>query len=72
MYRVGSVAKLITAYALLLQDGINLGDSITDFVPDLRELEAYHDITLRMLMSHLGGGAHNSQTASCYPIGGHY
>ncbi|KAH7016018.1 beta-lactamase/transpeptidase-like protein [Microdochium trichocladiopsis] len=62
VYRIASISKLITAYVLLLQDGINLDDPITDFVPELSApgLETYRDITLRMLMTQIGGAARDT------------
>jgi hypothetical protein len=38
IFRIGSISKLFTVYALLLNDGLAHWDSpITDFVPELRE-----------------------------------
>lgn len=65
VYRIASISKAVAAYALLLQEGINLDDSITNFVPELSApgLEIYQDITLRMLMSHTGGAGRDGKSS---------
>ncbi|KAM5349033.1 hypothetical protein ACJ41O_008856 [Fusarium nematophilum] len=55
IYRVASVTKVITTLALLLQDGLSLDDPIAKYVPELREIDRYKDVTLRMLASQLSG-----------------
>jgi CubicO group peptidase (beta-lactamase class C family) len=59
IYRVASISKLITTYALLLQDDVCTDDPITDHIPSLTGagLERYQNITLRMLASQLGAAA---------------
>ncbi|RMJ16889.1 hypothetical protein CDV36_003502 [Fusarium kuroshium] len=55
IYRVASVTKVFTTLALLLQNGINLDDSITKYVPELSKIAWYKDVTLRMLASQISG-----------------
>jgi CubicO group peptidase (beta-lactamase class C family) len=59
VYRVASVTKMMTVYALLLQEGVNLDDPVTNFVPGLLEagLDNYRNVTLRMLASQTSGTA---------------
>lgn len=55
IYRVASVTKVFTTLALLLQDGINLDDSVIKYVPELSKIAWYKDVTLRMLASQMSG-----------------
>ncbi|KAL6366312.1 hypothetical protein LRP88_00060 [Fusarium phalaenopsidis] len=55
IYRVASVTKVFTTLALLLQDGINLDDSVIKYVPGLSKITWYKDVTLRMLASQISG-----------------
>ncbi|KAM6540433.1 hypothetical protein FALCPG4_002149 [Fusarium falciforme] len=55
IYRVASVTKVFTTLALLLQDGINLDDSVIKYVPELSKIAWYKDVTLRMLASQISG-----------------
>ena len=68
IFRIGSVSKLFTVYAFLLNDGMNYWDSpITQFVPELRAAPQYplsnavtdsvqwQDVTLGSLCSQLSG-----------------
>ncbi|VUC26764.1 unnamed protein product [Clonostachys rosea] len=55
VYRIASVSKLFTTLSAMLQDGLNLDDLAWKHVPELEGVEAYKDITLRMLASHVSG-----------------
>ncbi|KAM4065773.1 beta-lactamase [Hirsutella rhossiliensis] len=68
MYRVGSISKLFTVYALLLHGGAKHWDRpVTDFIPELRDAASkadtelpfehvqWHDVTVGALASQLSG-----------------
>lgn len=60
VFRIASVTKVFTIYALLLQQKPHWDDPITDFIPELSgsstdDKISWHDITLRSLGSHLSG-----------------
>ena len=66
VYRIGSVSKVFTVLALLLQDGkIGLDDRVTRFIPELGrgyedsedslETVRWDDVTIGALASHLAG-----------------
>ncbi|KAM0418886.1 hypothetical protein ACHAPT_012151 [Fusarium lateritium] len=70
IYRVASVTKVFTTLALLLQNEINLDDSITKYVPELSNITWYKDVTLRMLASQRSGVHRDGYTfdlAATYP-----
>lgn len=61
-FRIASISKTLTVYALLLQPNVSLDDPITKWLPELLENKNDDDgriewdqITLRSLASHLGG-----------------
>lgn len=68
-FRVASVSKSFTVYAILLEDGIGLDDPITKYIPELLHgtwpdgpngaptglLADWESITIRSLASQLGG-----------------
>ncbi|KAJ3547863.1 hypothetical protein NM208_g1301 [Fusarium decemcellulare] len=55
IYRVASITKVFTTLALLLQEGLDLDDPVSKYVPELQEIRRYKAITLRMLASQLSG-----------------
>lgn len=66
MYRIGSISKLFTVYALLLNSGLEIWlKSVTDFVPELKaaasnngsavETVRWQEVTVRALASQLAG-----------------
>ncbi|KAF4464344.1 hypothetical protein FALBO_8820 [Fusarium albosuccineum] len=55
IYRVASITKVLTTLALLLQEGLNLDDPASKYVPELQEIRRYKAITLKMLASQLSG-----------------
>jgi len=59
VYRIASVTKMMTVYALLLQKNVNLDDPVTKYVPALLDagLQHYRNVTLRMLASQISGTA---------------
>jgi CubicO group peptidase (beta-lactamase class C family) len=59
VYRIASVTKMMTVYALLLQQNVNLDDPVTNYVPKLLDsgLGRYQKITLRMLAGQISGAA---------------
>lgn len=60
-FRVASISKTFTVYAVLLQHGINLEDPVTKYIPELLEGEKddymvqWDQITIRSLASQLSG-----------------
>lgn len=66
MYRIGSVSKLLTMYAILVNNGSQIYNSpVTDFVPELKDASSNHtslidavqwdEVTVGALASHLSG-----------------
>ncbi|KAM0328572.1 hypothetical protein ACHAQA_004980 [Verticillium albo-atrum] len=55
IYRIGSVTKVFTVLALLLEEGLNLDLPVWHFVSELEGVAKYKDTTLRMLASQLAG-----------------
>ena len=68
IFRIGSISKLFTVYAFLLYGGLELWErSVTDFVPELREISRnddcfsdldmarWEEVTLGSLASHMSG-----------------
>lgn len=55
VYRVASITKIFASLALLLEAPAALDTPVSHFVPELRDIHHYDEITLRMLASHLGG-----------------
>ena len=67
MYRIGSISKLFTVFALLVENGdANFNDPITKFVPELRDswmvkqkgvvnAVQWKDVTLGALASQMSG-----------------
>lgn len=65
VYRIGSVSKVITVYALLVANGFKQWQSpITDFLQEIRRDDSsddttvatvWEDVTLEALAAHLGG-----------------
>jgi CubicO group peptidase (beta-lactamase class C family) len=64
VYRIGSLTKLVTAYAMLEQFGFGpLLDSITKHIPELAAAAkkndplavSWNDVTIEALMSHMAG-----------------
>jgi CubicO group peptidase (beta-lactamase class C family) len=59
IFRAGSLSKVVTAYASLLQQNGKWDDPITDWVPELRDdgegTVLWSEITLGSLASHLSG-----------------
>lgn len=64
VFRVGSISKLITVFALLIEKGdANLNDPVTKYVPELRNAPntgtvnsvQWNDVTLGALASHMSG-----------------
>ena len=74
IYRVGSLSKLFPAL-VVLQESINLDDSVLKYVPDLQNVTEspegsipWEDVTIGSLLSHLSGLATDSKcTFSCFP-----
>lgn len=66
-FRIASVSKSFTAYATLLEKSIGLDDPVTKWIPELMEGEMgwtfvhWDQITVRSLMSQLGGVARGSE-----------
>lgn len=52
--RIGSVTKTFTMLAILLSARIELYNSITEFIPELKE-DLYGDVTIASLASHTSG-----------------
>jgi CubicO group peptidase (beta-lactamase class C family) len=69
IFRVGSLSKLVPVLGVLQQNGVNLDDSILEYIPELQgaseddELTAtqWEDVTIRSLMSHMSGMATDSE-----------
>ena len=55
VYRIFSVTKLFTVLSALLQEGLNLDDLVSKYVPQLEGSKNFENTTLRMLASHLSG-----------------
>ncbi|KAI0851212.1 beta-lactamase/transpeptidase-like protein [Daldinia vernicosa] len=67
IYRLGSISKIFAVFSLLQQSHVNLDDSITQYVPELRELKGetdeisdittvrWSEVTLGALASHMSG-----------------
>jgi len=64
VFRIGSISKLFTVFALLIEKGdVNLNDPVTKYVPELRNLPRdtvtdsvqWDDVTLGTLASHMSG-----------------
>jgi CubicO group peptidase (beta-lactamase class C family) len=63
IYRVGSISKLLPALALLQNGNVSMDDSVTKYIPELRnargssaiEFPTWDDITVGALASHLAG-----------------
>ena len=63
IYRVGSVTKLITAYALLVKNGmLDFHEPVLKYLPELGSTKAnevdktaWDDVTVGALASHLSG-----------------
>lgn len=75
IYRLGSVSKLYTAYAILAHSGLNIfNDPVTKYLPQLagnpteeplRSI-VYENLTVGALAAHLGGtGGFPLETGSC-------
>lgn len=63
-FRIASISKTFTVYAVLLENKINLDDPVTKYIPELVELQPGHnefwwpewdEITIRSLASQLSG-----------------
>lgn len=75
IFRVGSLSKLVPVLGVLQLNGVNLDDSILEYIPELQgdseddELTAtqWEDVTIRSLMSHMSGMATDSEFASLFP-----
>jgi CubicO group peptidase (beta-lactamase class C family) len=75
-FRIASISKSFTVYALLLENKINLDDAITKYIPELLEQQPAHkgnwypqwdEITIRSLASQLSGIARESKlTMPCF------
>jgi CubicO group peptidase (beta-lactamase class C family) len=55
VYRIASVTKVFTTLSAMLQDGLDFDDYAWQHVPELRGLENYKEITVKMLASHVSG-----------------
>jgi CubicO group peptidase (beta-lactamase class C family) len=71
IYRVGSISKLIPTLAVLQQTGVNLDDSVLEYIPELKgdsddgiSGTVWEDVTIRGLMSHMSGIATDSEQVS--------
>lgn len=65
IYRIASVSKLFTTLSAMLQDGLNLDDLAWKHIPELEGVDAYKDITLRMLASHVSGIVRDGKFCFC-------
>jgi CubicO group peptidase (beta-lactamase class C family) len=71
-FRVASISKTFTVYAILLQHGINLEDPITKYIPELLEgekdkyLVQWDQITIRSLASQLSGISRESMSSCIF------
>src|SRR5687767_7590631 len=73
IYRVGSVSKLVPVLAILQLNGVNLDDSILEYIPELQsdsddEIDStqWEDVTIRALMSHMSGITTDSKSRSLF------
>ncbi|USP82873.1 hypothetical protein yc1106_10147 [Curvularia clavata] len=55
IYRIFSVTKLFTVLSALLQEGLDMDDLVSKYVPQLEGSKNFENTTLRMLASHLSG-----------------
>jgi CubicO group peptidase (beta-lactamase class C family) len=60
VFRIASISKTFTVYALLLQKDIHLDFAVTDYLPELATEQNtlavnWSDVTVEMLASHLSG-----------------
>lgn len=68
VFRIASISKTFTVYALLLQESIHLDDVVTKFLPELMDREerdglvSWDRITVRSLASQLSGIPRDSKT----------
>lgn len=69
-FRIASISKTITMYALLLEKSIALDDPVTLYIPELMHrkeepwLVNWEQVTLRSLASYLGGLPRDSKSVS--------
>lgn len=69
-FRVASISKSFTVYAVLLEKGINLEDPVTKYLPELLEGEKapwtvqWDQISIRALASQLSGISRESRASS--------
>lgn len=77
VYRIGSISKLFTVYALLLHGGTRHWDRpVTDYIPELRDAASYagtetplehvqwHEVTVGALASQLSGVGQDCKTTA--------
>lgn len=55
VYRVGSITKVFNVLPLLLSAPENLDTPVARYVPELKGIQEYEEITLRMLASQIAG-----------------
>jgi len=81
LYRIGSISKLVSLYALLVERGWQVLDKgIGEFVPELLESEdedeedlgeldrvRWEEVTVGDLAGHLAGLARDCERKSCSP-----
>jgi CubicO group peptidase (beta-lactamase class C family) len=68
VFRIASISKTITMYALLREKSINLNDPVTRYIPELMHkkkepwLVDWEQVTLRSLASYLSGMPRDSKS----------
>ena len=55
VYRIASVTKVFTTLSAMLQEGLDFDDYAWQHIPELKGLQDYKEITVRMLASHVSG-----------------
>lgn len=71
VYRIGSVSKLVTAYALLVKNGmLDFNEPVLKYLPELSyasgddvDTTPWHDVTVGALASHMAGIARDCEMA---------
>jgi CubicO group peptidase (beta-lactamase class C family) len=70
-FRIASISKTITIYALLRENAISLDDPVTLYIPELMQrvedplLVQWDQVTLRSLASFLSGMSRDSKSYRC-------
>lgn len=73
IFRIASISKTFTVYALLLEESINLNDPVTEYIPELLDREGKDGLidwsrtTIRSLASQLSGIPRDSKTLGIRP-----